>query len=187
MTLPRNIFVLCTGRSGSTTLARACGHFDNFTASHESRTHLLGPARLAYPDRHIEIDNRLTWFLGRLDATWGDDAAYVHLTRNPDEVAASFAKRAGQGILKAYRQDILMRAPKKSADVPLIDFCRDYVDTVTTNIAAFLKDKSHVMDMRLETMSEDFDQFVDWIGATGDLDAARADLGERHNASVSRS
>lgn len=182
MDVPTNIFVLCTGRCGSTTLALACGHFTNFTASHESRTHLTGRERLAFPARHIEIDNRMAWFLGRLDATWGDGAAYVHLTRDPEAVAESFSQRAGQGILKAYRQEILMGAPKRSPKTPLIDYCRDYVDTVTRNIALFLKDKTHVMTMRLETLEADFDRLAEWIGAEGDLAAARAQLAVRHNA-----
>lgn len=185
MAIPRNIFVLCTGRCGSTTLARACAHFDNYTCDHEGRSHLTGPARFAFPERHIEIDNRLSWLLGRLDRHWGDNAAYVHLARDPEATAQSFAKRAGQGILKAYRTDILMKAPQRSADTPLIDFCRDYVDTVTENIRLFLSGKTHVMEVTLEGMAADFDRFTGWIGATGDLDAARAELTERHNASRS--
>ena len=51
----------------------------NFTAGHETRTNRLGAARLDYPDRHIEADNRLSFFLGKLNARWGDDAHYVHL------------------------------------------------------------------------------------------------------------
>ena len=180
---PRNIFVLCTGRCGSTTLARGCAHFDNYTCDHEGRSHLTGTDRFASPPNHIEIDNRLSWLLGRLDRHWGDTAFYVHLIRDKEAVAQSFAKRAGQGILKAYRHDILMKAPTRSFDTPLIDFCRDYVDTVTENIRLFLRDKTHVMGMTLETMGADFDNFCDRIGATGDLDAARASLTERHNAS----
>ena len=84
---PRNVFVLCTGRCGSTTLVEACGHLSNWTSGHETRTHLLGPARLAYPDGHIEADNRLSWLLGRLDEAFGDRAAYVHLTRDPEAVS----------------------------------------------------------------------------------------------------
>ena len=83
----------------------------------------------------------------------------------PARLAQSFAKRAGQGILKAYRHDILMKAPRLSADTPLIDFCRDYVDTVTENIHLFLRDKTHVMGMTLETLGPDFLQFCDRIGA----------------------
>lgn len=182
MSFPDNIFVLCTGRCGSMTLARACAHLTNRTSAHESRTHLLGPDRLAYPPRHIEIDNRLSWLLGRLDQTWGNRAAYVHLTRDPDEVARSYAARAHQGILKAYRNDIIARSRFKNRKAQVIDFARDYVDTVTDNITLFLRDKTHVLPMTLESLSEDFETFIGWSGAEGDLDAARAELAVRHNA-----
>lgn len=186
MTVPSTIIVLCTGRCGSMTLARACAHLTSHTSAHEGRTHLTGPARLAFPPNHIEIDNRLAWFLGRLDEAWGDRAAYVHLTRNREDVAQSFAQRAGQGILKAYRTEILLRSRAKGPYEPLITYCRDYVDTVTANIAHFLRDKSHVMTMTLETMPEDFERLVAWGGLAGDLGAARAELATRHNATGAR-
>lgn len=182
MSLPENVFVLCTGRCGSMTLARACGHFANWSAGHETRTHLVGPARLDYPPRHIEVDNRLAWFLGRLGRRWGDDAAYVHLTRDPEAVAESFAARAHQGILRAYRTDILARLNRRAPKTALIDICRDYVETVTTNIEDFLAPRAHVMTMALETLPQDFERLVDWIGGTGDLAAARAALTDKHNA-----
>lgn len=185
MSFPTNIFVLCTGRCGSMTLARACARLTNWTGAHESLTHATGPARLAYPPRHIEIDNRLSWLLGRLERTWGPDAAYVHLTRDPEAVAQSFAQRANQGIIRAYRTDILARSRTRTPKVPLIAYCRDYVDTVNANITAFLRGKPHQMTMRLERIGTDFDRFLDWSGATGDLDAARAELGIRHNATES--
>ncbi len=182
MDFPDNIFVLCTGRCGSMTLARACAHLTNRSSAHESRTHLLGPDRMAYPPRHIEIDNRLSWLLGRLDRTWGDRAAYVHLTRDPDEVARSYAARAHQGILKAYRNDIIARSRFKNRKAQIIDFARDYVDTVTDNITLFLRDKTHVLPMTLESLAEDFETFIGWSGSEGDLAAARAELAVRHNA-----
>ena len=183
MGFPTNIFVLCTGRCGSMTLARACDHITNYTSAHEGRTHALGADRLAYPARHIEIDNRLSWFLGRLDRTFGDNAAYVHLIRDPDDVARSYAGRSNQGILRAYRTAIVSRAARRNPKARVIDFSRDYVDTVTENLTTFLRDKTHVMVIRLETLGPDFDRFIDWIGATGDLDAAQAELLVRHNAS----
>lgn len=183
MTRPANVFVLCTGRCGSTTLARACGHLTNFTAGHETRTHLIGPGRLAYPPRHIEIDNRLSWFLGRLEREWGDGAIYVHLTRDPEAVAQSFARRAGQGILQAYRSTIVSRSARLAPKTPTIGYCRDYVDTVTANIEAFLRGRTHVHRLTLETLPQEFDTFCDRIGAEGDLDAARQELHIRHNSS----
>ena len=185
MTVPSTIIVLCTGRCGSTTLHKACSHLTSHTSAHEGRTHMIGPARLAFPPNHIEIDNRLAWFLGRLDEAWGDRAGYVHLTRNPEDVAQSFAKRAGQGIMRAYRTDILLRSKYKGPYDPLISYCRDYIETVTSNIHHFLRDKTHVMDMTLENITEDFEMFVGWAGLAGDLDAARAELAVPHNATRS--
>ena len=182
MSFPANVFVLCTGRCGSMSLSRACAHLDNWTVDHESRTHAVGAARLDYPPGHIEIDNRLAWFLGRMERRWGDAAAYVHLTREPEAVAESFAARAHQGILRAYRTDILARSRNRARSRPLIEDCRDYVDTVTANIEHFLVNKTNTLSMTLETLADDFEVFLGWIGATGDLDAARAEIRTRHNA-----
>lgn len=164
------------------TLSRACTHLTSHTSAHESMTHATGAARFAFPANHIEIDNRLAWFTGRLDRVWGDRAAYVHLTRDPEQVARSFTLRANQGIIRGYKQDILARSRNLGWKTPLIDYCRDYVDTVTANITHYLRDKQHVMEMTLETMPDDFEQLCGWIGADGNLDAARAELAVVHNA-----
>lgn len=178
-----NVFVLCTGRCGSMTLSRAAAQLSNWSAGHESRTHLTGAARLAYPPRHVEVDNRLVWLLGRLERDWGDAAAYVHLTRDPEATAQSFVRRRHQGILKGYREAILARSARRNPGALPIDFARDYVDTATENIRHFLRDKSHVLPMRLESLSEDWPRFCDWIGAEGDLQAAATEIATRHNTS----
>ncbi len=64
------------------TFIQACKHISNFSSSHESRCGLLAEARLDYPENHIEADDRLSWFLGRLDKQYGNSAFYVHLKRN---------------------------------------------------------------------------------------------------------
>jgi hypothetical protein len=106
-----NVFVLCTGRCGSVTFSKACGHITNFTSGHESRRKVWGAARFAYSDNHIETDNRLAWLLGRLDAAHGRDARYVWLTRNEDDVVESFVRKdadAGIGqIVTAYHEGII--------------------------------------------------------------------------------
>lgn len=182
MTAPRNVFVLCTGRCGSTTFAKASAHATNFTAAHESRSHMTGPRRFAYAQGHIEVDNRLAWNLGRLDRAYGDTAHYVHLLRDPQAVAASFIGRQNYGLIKAWRETMLLnlvlRAPK--TDIALI--AADMIDTITTNISHFLRDKTHVMTIHMETIAADFPAFWRWIGATGDLDAAMAEWQVRHNA-----
>lgn len=174
-----NVFVLCTGRCGSTTFAKACQHLTNFTAAHESRSRLAGRARFEYPDNHIEVDNRLSWYLGMLDRYYGDRAYYVHLLRDPEAVARSFALRKDwkHAILTAYHNGIAWGALGASR----LDVARDYVATVNANISAFLKDKSNVMVFELEKAAEQFPRFLEWIGAEGDLKAACEEITVQHN------
>lgn len=180
------VFVLNTGRCGSYTFARACEHMTNFTCAHEGRTHLLGEARFAYPDNHIEIDNRLAWLLGRLDQAHGDKAYYVHLTRDPAKVKASWARRFTvlSGIAPAYRDSILTDAARRTG-ITRQQAAADLVDTVTANIELFLKDKTNVMRIELERV-EDFGRFWDWIGAEGSRDDAIAEWTRVHDTEVYR-
>ena len=177
-----NVFVLNAGRCGSTTFIRACRHIDNYSAAHESRLRLTGPQRLAYPADHIEADNRLSWLLGRLERAYGDDAFYVHLRRERDASARSFARRADFGIMQAYREGILLGGQGQDAE----EIALDYLDTVESNIALFLDGKTRVMDFRLEHARQDFRRFWQAIDATGDLERALAEWDVRYNASPDR-
>lgn len=60
--------------------------------------------------------------------------------------------------------------------------CQFYVDTVTANIEAFLRNKPRAMTIHLEHAKDRFPQFWERIGAEGDLSAATAELDHRHNA-----
>ena len=175
-----NVFVLCTGRCGSHTFIEACSHITNYTAGHETRSRFLGEERLNYGPNHIEGDNRLAWFLGRLDKMYGDDAFYVHLTRNRLRNGASLGRYMHMGILKAYTNGILMRSSYQNDP---LEFGLDFYDNVNMNISMFLKDKSHKMNFTLENGAEDFRIFWDKIGAQGDLDAALAEWSRTYNKS----
>jgi hypothetical protein len=175
-----NVFVLCTGRCGSVTFVQACRHITNYTAAHESRIQKIGADRVSYPQNHIEADNRLSWFLGRLDRAYGDNAFYVHLTRNREDTARSFSKRWEFGIMRAYRVGILWKLAESVDPMPV---CLDYCDTVTANIEAFLKDKTRTMPFALETAKADFERFWSLIGANGDLTAALAEWDHQYNDS----
>lgn len=177
-----NVFILNTGRCGSSTFIQACEHITNFSAGHESRIHRIGKERLDYPQRHIEADNRLSWFLGRLEQVYADDAFYVHLSRNTDETAKSFSRRMGYGIMKAYRQGILLDGKPEQTDLQI---ARDYIDTVNSNIALFLKNKTQKMNFQLEQAKLDFRVFWERVGAEGDLDAALQEWDISYNASLS--
>lgn len=179
------VFVLSTGRCGSTTFERACSHSTNYTAGHETRVRYLFERRFDYPDQHIESDNRLSWFLGGLGERFADDDTfYVHLTRKRVQVARSYANRfySGfhSGMMPAFSQGILMRPRWKPEQY--VKVARFYVDTVNANIAEFLRHRPHTMEFPLERAAELFPTFWQRIGAEGDLDAALAEFRIRHNA-----
>jgi Flp pilus assembly protein TadD/lauroyl/myristoyl acyltransferase len=173
-----NVFVLSTGRCGSTTFIAACAQIRNYSAGHQTRGGLLFDRRLAYPANHIESDNRLAWFLGRLEDRYGDDAFYVHLLRDREKTAESYNRRwhIGVGIMPAYAQSLLIENTRRDLDV-----CLDYVDTVNANIRLFLKDKTRRMDFALENAEEDFRVFWERIGAQGDLESALQKWQVRYN------
>ena len=175
-----NVFILNSGRCGSTTFIKACQHITNYTAAHESLLSKTGAQRFNYPDNHIEADNRLSWLLGRLDKQFPDNVFYVHLTRNEHDVAASFSKRIGFGILKAYEQGILMHEQHL---LPAQDIAEDYIETVDSNIKLFLKGTTRKINISLETVKTDFSRFWDKIGAEGDLDKALMEWDVNYNAS----
>lgn len=180
----KNVFVLSTGRTGTLTLTRACQHIKNYSCSHESRSRLLGESRLAYPDCHIEIDNRLVWMLGRLDQKFGRDAFYVHMKRNPEATAKSYFNRRYDNItiLPAYQRGILKRLDRANMDT-----ARDMIETVNRNIATFLKDKPNQMEFNLESAEIDMTRLFDFIGADVDEEAALKEFETRHNKNINRS
>ena len=175
-----NVFILNSGRCGSSTFIKACQHITNYTAAHESLLNNTGAQRFNYPKNHIEADNRLSWLLGRLDNKYANNAFYVHLTRNIKNVSTSFSKRIDFGILKAYEQGILMHEQHL---LPARDIAEDYIETVDSNINLFLKDKSNKIDVSVETAKKDFTEFWKRINAAGDLEKALEEWKTKHNAS----
>ena len=178
-----NVFVLCTPRSGSYSFAKACSHISNYTSAHELNSRLLGKQRVIYKENHIEVDNRLVWFLGYLDEIYGDNAFYVHLIRDREKIAISNNKRWNlpASIVRAYGTAVLVRGEcQREHD---LEVSQDYFDTVSKNIQFFLKDKSKKMVFSVENAEEDFKEFWQKIGAEGNLDLALASWKVPRNAS----
>ena len=175
-----NVFVLCTGRNGSVTFSKACALIENFTSGHETRCRETGSDRVAYPDNHIEIDNRLSFFLGALNEAYGDRAVYIHLRRNPDEVSLSYNRRwhVSEGLMKGWGIGI---ARQRHFGVRTARFM---VDTIEQNIQHFLQDKTNVMTIELKNLVHDFPQFLELVGANGDHQKMNQVLNEVHNPSA---
>jgi hypothetical protein len=181
-----NVFVLGTGRCGTVTFARACEHIGGFTAGHETRARQIGDARFDYPADHIEVDNRLSWFLGGLGRRFDDDSTlYVHLTRDRSAVVESFERRWDSAfrasIIRAFGHGIVSRSVDWSLDERR-EVCGFYVDTVNQNVAEFVAGRQSIA-LQLELLDEQFVPFAERIGGRVDADAALAALRIRHNSS----
>jgi hypothetical protein len=187
-----NIFVLSTGRCGTKTFFEACRFMTNYTAAHESGNRLGKAdsppyASFRYPQRHIEVDNRLAWFLGHLEREYGDAAFYVHLLRRPEEVARSYLNRGRESILFAFASAVLQYW-EHAADLDEDERLRVgllYCETVNRNIELFLRGKTRQLTMWLHEAKEPFAALWERIGAEGDLEAALAAWDVRHNAADS--
>ena len=174
----QNVFVLCTGRCGSVSFTKACEHFTNYTSGHETRHRQTGEARVDFQDHHIEVDNRLAWFLGRLQDKYGDDAFYVHLIRDEQQVAESYDRRwhSHGSLIHGFDQGILRH------ELPNDETAAELVRTINENIRCFLRDKSHTMTINLDDIKTQFPEFARRINATGDIEKSLELFGERHNA-----
>ncbi|MCC1495980.1 hypothetical protein [Alcanivorax sp. 1008] len=178
------VFVLTTGRAASTTFAEACTHINGMTAGHETHKGMV-EGRLDYPDNHIESDNRLVWFLGSLDRLYADEQTfYVHLVRDPEKVASSYRERwhITVSVVRAFYHAFLMNRKKPDAETAL-QACRLFVDTVEDNIRFFLKGRDNWIDVRVESLEEDFFRFMDKAGLQGDRAAISAILNRVSNVS----
>jgi len=178
-----NVFVLTTGRTGSTTFYKACRHISNYSVSHESRCMIIGDDRLQFSDFHIEVDNRLSFFLGTLDKLYGDDAIYIHLLRNEELVVNSYNKRwyGRNSIMNTFAEAIHYFRVKNLSSKQKEDLTRSYVKTTNDNIDLFLKDKSKVLVISLENILNDYKEFWKFIKAEGDLNKALSTFSKRYN------
>ncbi len=165
-----NIFILCAGRTASTTFTKACSYITNYTCAHESRVQHYNSSRVNYPANHIEIDNRLAWFTTQLEKKYKDNGYYLHLTRDPKAIAKSYLERwhLKESIVKAYGHGILMKPTIKKSE--RYQICLDYVEHVDETIKMFLSTKSNVKVIDIKNLQERFPEFFQWIGAEGDID-----------------
>ncbi|MCS4194442.1 hypothetical protein GGP50_002668 [Salinibacter ruber] len=176
-----NVFVLCTGRCGSNTFARACSHITNYSSAHESQR---GRLDREYPENHIEVDNSLSRLLGELDDRYGDDAFYVHLRRDREDTARSFERgweKSPKTVVEAHATLVGGLVSKK----PVLDICRHYCKSVNLNIELFLKDKTNSMEVRLESAKKDFREFWNQVDAEGNLNDSLSEWDRNYNASDS--
>lgn len=193
------VFVVGTGRSGTSTLYSAFSRVANYSCLQESRSHRTGPERITFPDAHIEVDCRLTFYLGLLRETY-PDALYINAVRDPQAVALSYAQRMSDA------QSPLMFLARRLRSTPSLSDAHahhivkgnwrlgpdqrlkamlDMVAAVNANIRAATS-TARYLEVDIDDPDEAFRLAWQSMGAEGDLDGALQELRTAHNAGGSR-
>jgi hypothetical protein len=124
--------------------------------------------------------------LGSLEEYYGDSPIYVHLMRDPDEVAESFLKRYSPsfigGIMHGFGHGIL-KQPTLYEGENLRNMAHMYVNIVNLNIKSFLKDKSKVVIMDMASPRESIIKIWEMGEIEGDIEKAFLEWNFKHNAS----
>jgi len=177
------VFVTGTGRCGSVTFSKACGHIKNYTCGHETHTNkrIAGEKagdilNLDYPPNHIEASSQLAIQIPLLCKKY-PDAKWVHLIRlDRDACARSLCRRSDMKAFASY--NFLNSHPVR------LDVAYAIYDTMTTTIDACLEGRylsGKAMVIQLENVKADWQGFWNWIDAEGDFDASLAEWDTRYN------
>lgn len=177
------VFVTGTGRCGTTTFSMACRHITNFTCGHETMVGRVTPARLDYPDGHIEVDPHLAWMIGPM-VERHPEAYFVHLQREKEQVVDSWRRR---GILPhsgpAPLIDVICQAQCKRLPPQQYGAALGLLyDMVNANLRVALQ-RVRSTHIWLHEANVDFPRFWRAIDAEGDMRAALAEFDRRYNAS----
>ena len=175
-----NIFVLSTGRAGSTTFSKACAHLDNYTVSHGCKFTNACDLTFNYPDNHIAVDNRFVDHLNTLNNLYQKDVLYIILHRNLKEQAESLKKLdeknkylsldSCEGVL-SY-EDYLIKQDEKIADFLYTNYELPYRYKVEHNF----------LDFNLSLAKDNFDYFWHLINGKGNLTEALDEWDIKYNA-----
>lgn len=175
-----NIFIVSSGRTATTAMAKACAHLEGYSADHESRARRPFAERLNYPKWHIEADNRLLFFLMQLEDKYGDNALYIYLERDAEAVAKSYAGRwhLTVSIVRTFTHGIKMASRVTKPDI--IDHCRDFVNYSDDSFRRFLSRRSNVVFMDVSDLEGEFPKLCDALGVATP-EKSLEELRIRHN------
>ena len=174
------VFVVGTGRCGTVTYSKACRHISNYTHGHESRMGEIADNRLDYPPRHIEVDNRLSWYIPRI-LRLGWDVLFINLIRDIEETVNSFIKRHKSPALIGWSIGVLYRGGNWTDGAPR-SVARDYVETIRAWVEHALRDVNSIT-IDIAEPEYGFREMCRRIDAEVDMEVALSEFKVRYNAS----
>ncbi len=179
------VFVVGTGRCGTTTFVYACKHITNYKCVHEQPVTSSGGS-IKFPmetERNvIYVDPRLSFAMPLIP----NDAFIVHLRRKREEVINSWIKRGKNWGPRAWLFTAFhWPAPSFS------ECCALCYDVMVRNIEAELALRESCgqrisMTLHLESIKTRWMDFWRTIKAEGDYKESLAEWDRKHNATPTR-
>lgn len=167
-----NVFVVGTGRCGTTTFSEACKFATNFTVAHESNAGR--PYDFDYPPDHIEVDAPLAFWMPTLRLKY-PGCKFVHLWRQREECVRSMVKNDPE--ITRWFARMLYHWPEATPEEGAAALY-DVINNVATG--------ADVFHLRLKYAADRWREVWDWLGLSGDFDRSREEWSVKHNATDRR-
>lgn len=170
------IFVVGTGRCGTSTFYHAAKHATNYHVGHESRAGRREPNDYIYPDQTLEISCHLSFAVPLLYERNGfHDVKIVHLVRERRPCIESLARV--KDALQSLAFGIQQCKPK--SDTEHLAWAEWWYDLVNENISATAW---HPFEFQMEAAEDFWPDFWMWAGCEGDFDASMEEWRRKYNA-----
>jgi len=166
------VFVVGTGRCGSSTFYQACKTIKNYTCGHET---FAGQVHdFEYPDNHIEVAVQNVQALALLQNKY-PDARFVHLVREKEACIKSLLEQCPE-YLKAWAfQVFLTHGVTEKVAMAYYHCVNKYLTTVP-----------NLITVRLEDLEWFWLNFVKCINAECDFEEVRKILNKKYNPGINR-
>lgn len=182
-----NVFIVGTGRCGTTTFARACHWITNYSSGHETTVGVTSwEKKLRFGPKHIESDPHIVWYFPQILRKY-PQALYVHLKRNRDDVVKSWLNRYSditrgpEGYVNLHFQcnppySKLLPENKRRALGVFYDSIIGHIEFAFATLPP-----EQTRTYQLEQLDQQFPEFWRYIEAQGDLENAILTCRKRHN------
>jgi len=190
------VFVLAANPDDLVALTRCLTDVPGYSVGFRSRAEgHLHDTRFEYPEKHIELDDSLVWFLGPILARFAtDDTLFVHV-RGDRQAAITAALRRwdeNSGLLSAFGHGMIMKQRDWQPE-ERVELCAMYVDSVEANLREFVPRAPHHLTIEMGTVGlaslletigqgEHFERAVDQLVPSAELAHSTIALTDARNS-----
>ncbi len=172
------IFIVGTGRSGTSTIWQACRTIPGMQAGHESHVGTENVGNWDYPENHIEVSSQLIIGLPILKRKY-PDALWVHVIREREACVSSLARQVGPAMDWFAHQWWMF-----TAGVDRWAAAAAFYDSMNLTIVDLLPDDPFTF--HIERAHEQWPEFLRWAGLDCDPGPGQERLRRRYNHGTNR-